>query len=208
MTTDTGNDLVLYNRTLCLYDNVLKNNDAHHLVDQVTIKAVAQIRANNKDAIQTSALLHDFQSSGLIAEEKDNSPKYLSDGVEYQYVLNDFYDLKKIIEQETDHMNLGRTQFLKPEIFKASVIIFKLFYGQQLENGQVVEMKMNEDLSDYNSEATHSTQADSMYYLEIKGFCHSRDLKLYSLLIQQFSKKFQGIGNVVFMKSSQNVIIQ
>ena len=53
VTTDVGGVFNLYQRTLCLYENVLKNNDAHHQVDQVTVKAVAQIKGNRKESIAT-----------------------------------------------------------------------------------------------------------------------------------------------------------
>lgn len=84
-----------------------------------------------------------------------------------------------------------------------------MYYAEMDAEMPRLEIKIL-DMGDSESEQSAPVvplQKDEVYYLELMGTCQDEDLKLYTQLIRQFSKKFQGV-NVVLMPSRVTTLIK
>lgn len=117
----------IYQRKICLYDNWLKKDFAEN---QITVKGVTQIKVNDKENLQTQEIFNDFEKNKLIKSVQNpiDRYKYNNNGIEYRFVLNDFEDCQKIIQQEKIFREQQNAGDLGDKIFKCSLFVFKLVY--------------------------------------------------------------------------------
>ena len=174
----------IYQRKICLYDNWLKKDLSEN---PVTVKGVTQIKVNDKESLQTQEIFNDFEKNKLIKSVANpiDRYKYNNNGIEYRFVLNDFEDCRKIIQQEKILREQQNAAELRDKVFKCSLFVFQLIYPY----------------TDFEINLIDGCNR----YLELQGTCQDEDLRLYSKLIHHFSTKFQAIGIVLMPTSAKTL---
>ena len=110
------------------------------------------------------------------------------DGQEYKFCLNDFEDMRQIIEKYEFEKNVK-----VDTIFKVSLIKFKLNYDTSMNgffNNQYNQQK-NININPVKIDIFDDIEKDDEnvipQYLELKGNCLDTDVKLYCDLMYAFS---------------------